>query len=146
MSNIDHVEYTCYRDDCHAVITLHRMDDRRLRESHATFYCPVGHSQAFTGKSAKDKRIEELEAVIRRNGRRADRNYAIREELVGALKTCPFGCGYRSRRHTQGDASEWAYAQFVERVRWDITEHLRREHNATAETVRLVTERAVTHS
>lgn len=145
MSNIDHVEVTCYRDDCHAVITLHRQDYERLRESHANFYCPVGHAQHFSGKSAKDKRIDELETVIRRNGRRSEEQFAIREELVDALKTCPFGCGYRARRHTQG-CSEWAYARMVERVRWDVTEHLRREHNATPEQVRLLAERAETHA
>ncbi len=38
---------------------------KQLRESHATFYCPSGHSQWFVGKTATEKRIEELELLVR---------------------------------------------------------------------------------
>lgn len=38
---------------------------RQLRESHQTFYCPSGHSQWFAGKTAQEKRIEELENLVK---------------------------------------------------------------------------------
>lgn len=157
MSNVDHVQVTCYRDDCHAVITLHRQDYNRLQESHATFWCPVGHGQHFSGKSEKEKRIAELEREVEWARRSRDRwadHYHEMVDVVGQVRSgavvCPFGCGWSTSRRlsihqaaTEGDDGE-TVARFFDRVWGDLREHLEHDHNATAK-VRLLTERAEAH-
>ena len=38
---------------------------KQLRESHATFFCPSGHSQWYTQKSEAEKLREEITRLIR---------------------------------------------------------------------------------
>ena len=56
--------------------------DERVRD-HATWYCPNGHHRAFNGKTAEQRRIEELERTERwlrtdRDNQRAHREAAER--------------------------------------------------------------------
>jgi hypothetical protein len=48
------------------------------------------------------------------------------------VKSCPFGCGYRARRHVI-DRTPWGYGAMVERVYFDLREHLYREHGVPRE-------------
>ena len=99
------------------------------REDHAWFYCPNGHSQHFPGRTAEEKRIEELEASWQRTSRtlrqRDDENTNLKHEL----RRCPI-CEEVVTR-----------AQFVATIRPEVAEHLRDEHGARAR-LRAITEKA----
>lgn len=125
--SLEHVNVSCPSGGCFAIVTLHPDDEERLRRTHESFYCPAGHSMSFQGKTADEKRIAELERVVRNNSHRSSQQHEIRERLVDSLKDCPLGCGWRARRHTQ-DQTPWGYAAMVQRVRGDIVEHLCSEH------------------
>lgn len=49
-----------------AVPSRYDVDRRR---DHATFYCPTGHPNVYSGKSAEEKRIAELENTLREERR-----------------------------------------------------------------------------
>ena len=53
---------TCSKCGAQSLLPAERI--RKLRQSHATFYCPNGHSQYFPGKTAEEKRIEQLEREV----------------------------------------------------------------------------------
>jgi hypothetical protein len=58
---------------CHVLFAMtDEMNDERLRD-HRSFYCPNGHSQSYTGKSAEQKLREKLtaeqERIVRLNSR-----------------------------------------------------------------------------
>jgi hypothetical protein len=105
----------------------------RLHDGGA-FYCPNGHGNVFR-PSADEKRIAELERRAKVDARvidewreRYDDIYAQREELVRALKECPGGCGWHSRKQVPRDPV--AMGRGIERVQRDVAEHLVREHGA----------------
>lgn len=58
-------ELACAAPGCPAVIVLHRDQEQRLRRTGESFYCPAGHSQHFTGKTAEQREIERLQKVER---------------------------------------------------------------------------------
>ena len=110
-----------------------------------SFYCPNGHVVAYS-PSANEKRIAELEGQIRNRDRRLERLrgeweelYAQREDLISALKECPGGCGWRSRKQVPRDAV--AMGRGLERVRVDVAEHLMTAHGARSEPTRALVER-----
>jgi hypothetical protein len=128
---IGHVTVNCARKGCFAIITMHPDDEKRLRSTHETFYCPVGHGNLYTGKTDEEKRIAQLERNVGQLERSAQTDYEIRERLVDALKTCPLGCGWRARRHViDRTVWVWGYGQLAERIRGDLEAHLYAEHNA----------------
>lgn len=57
-------ELTCARCGCLFALTEHFMDSRR--DDHGSFYCPMGHSNIFPGKSEAEKLREELAKEISR--------------------------------------------------------------------------------
>ena len=98
------------------------------------FHCPNGHVISYR-PSENERRIETLEEEVRRweqSDRRRSRQYdeiiAQREELIGLLKECPGGCGWRSRRQVPRD--QMAMGRGIERVRRDVAEHLVEVHGA----------------
>lgn len=104
------------------------------------FFCPNGHVVSYR-PSGEQRRIAALEAEVRsleRTRRRTmdlyDAVYAAREELIGAIKECPGGCGWRSRKQIPRDPI--AMGRGLERVRLDVAEHLARVHDAQASPVR----------
>jgi hypothetical protein len=114
----------CLPDGLHAA---RRKDGR-------SFWCPNGHSLSFS-PTRDEKRIAELEqqlAAAERVGQRRlahmDDLTAAREDLVGALRECPGGCGWRSRRQVPRDPV--AMGRGIERVRRDVAEHLVEAHGA----------------
>lgn len=95
--------YTCAEPGCACTICLTDGQERRLRETHATFYCPLRHSNWFPGKSAQEKKVEELERSLRLTNKACDRAWEVVEEqrvatssARRAARTCPL-CGTRFR-------------------------------------------------
>jgi Zn finger protein HypA/HybF involved in hydrogenase expression len=58
---LDHI--ACYK--CGVVFGIESGHHQRLVESHESFYCPNGHSQAFIAQTEKERRIAELEREAR---------------------------------------------------------------------------------
>ena len=52
--------------ECHMLFAVPQQVDARYRETHEYFKCPSGHSQAYLGKTDKEKRIESLAAEVNR--------------------------------------------------------------------------------
>lgn len=111
---------------------------QKRREDHGEFYCPNGHSNYFPGKTAKEKRIEELERQVAQSHRMYDavhddwrHAYGVGEDLIVALKECPIpGCGWRSRKRITRTGAE--LGRGIERVRHDLVEHFIRDHAGRA--------------
>lgn len=60
---IEFVAITCYK--CGLIFGIESSRNETLTKSHESFWCPNGHSQAYLGKTAEQKRIEELERETR---------------------------------------------------------------------------------
>jgi hypothetical protein len=104
------------------------------------FSCPNGHVISYR-PSKQEKRIAELERELevqarwrRRVDRELDDLLATRESLIGALKECPGGCGWRSRKQVPRDPV--AMGRGLERVRADVAGHLVLAHGARPEPTR----------
>jgi len=50
----------CYKEDCGVSFAIPERLEEELRRTHASFYCPHGHSQAFVVKSKEEKLQEAL--------------------------------------------------------------------------------------
>lgn len=118
---------------------------RRRKADGADFYCPNGHANVYR-PTVDQKRIAELEQQLRMAERREQHRfrdfedaYTTREELIGAIKECPGGCGWRSRKQIPRDPV--AMGRGLERVRLDVAEHLVRVHGARPEPVRELEQR-----
>lgn len=87
------VEWACPHRGCAAIVVLHQATDAKYRKTGETFYCPNGHDLSFNGgRTADQKRIEELERDLRRTRESRD-NY--KERLDIAVRTCPWvGCAF----------------------------------------------------
>lgn len=138
-----HVHVNCAKQGCFAVITLHPQEERRLRDTHESFYCPAGHSNYFPGLTKEERELRDLRwKVAYLERRRGDALDAVMA-ATRALGVCPFGCGWRSRRYIRRGTAEQGYysmlRQYFDRVGRDLADHLRHEHNATPEKVRLLT-------
>lgn len=130
MSN--HVTTACIV--CGGDICIHPEVYENLRRNHATFYCPAGHGQSFTGKTEDQKCIEQLERSLNSLEGMLTETIAQREELLGVMKECPIpGCAFRSRKQVPRD--HLAMGRGVERVQRDLAEHLVAEHGAHARTL-----------
>lgn len=120
------VEITC--GNCGVVFAITPDRQEQLRQSHDTFYCPNGHPRHYPGKTKTEKRIEALEAMNARTGRRLGNLHQIAYELLAELRGCPVpGCDWRTRRHTHG-LTPWSVAACVERIRGDREGHLAEAH------------------
>ena len=51
---------------CHMLFAVPQQVDARYRETHEWFKCPSGHSQAYPGKTDKERRIDSLTADVKR--------------------------------------------------------------------------------
>src|SRR5262245_50137492 len=78
---------------CGTAICLGEAQERDLRRSHQSFFCPMGHSNYYPGKTEDQRRIEQLEA-------RVDRFRELWETTRAALGHCPWPeCRWRSHAH-----------------------------------------------
>jgi hypothetical protein len=141
----EHVHIDCA--SCGIDICLTRAMYGRRRRDGVNFYCPNGHSNHYVPEpTAEQKRIAELEHELatekrlhRGLSREFDEVWAAREELIRALKECPGGCGWHSRRQVPRDPV--SMGRGIERVRLDVAQHLIDVHGAgSAENMALVRE------
>lgn len=49
--------------NCHVTFAIPKEWDDALQQSHATFYCPAGHGQSYTGKTAIQKAEDEAKRL-----------------------------------------------------------------------------------
>ena len=141
---VDLVNVSC--GVCGIPFCLPRTHQNALERNGRDFHCPNGHVISYR-PTADQKRIAELEKEVarwdsqwRRRQRAFDEVMAQREDLIAALKECPGGCGWRSRRQVQRDPV--AMGRGIERVRRDVAEHLVEAHGCRPiEAQRLLPER-----
>lgn len=70
-----------------AIYTAH---DRRLRDTHADFYCPNGHCNVYRGKTDLDKAREERDSAQRRaNNMQAEIERLRRDQRLKKCPHCP---------------------------------------------------------
>lgn len=147
---LTHRHVTCAEQGCFAVITLHPDDERRLRRTHETFFCPAGHRNFFPGKTEEEKHAERLERRLEALGDRLDDVVSQRERLRDALRhgaqVCPLGCGWKGARRLPYRADDHELARFFDRAHRDLADHLLEDHNATRRPVALIAERSVSHA
>lgn len=109
---IELVTETCY--SCGVLFAMAKDYVQKRRDDHFSFYCPNGHSQAYTGETARQK-AERLETELERQRRynaedrewfgerlestrrrlSATRGVVTRLRKRAVAGACPFGC----RRH-----------------------------------------------
>jgi hypothetical protein len=130
MSALDHNVISCATEGCFAVITVHPIEEARLRRTRESFYCPAGHSNYFPGKTEEQKRIEQLERSLVRMQDRASAMTGNVWDLLDHAKRCPFDCGWRARRHTKSSLSAYHLGQLMERIDRDVRDHLETTHGA----------------
>lgn len=100
-----------------------------LRRSHKTFYCPNGHGQHYSGETADQKRIAQLEKLLERARDRADRHFIQEQGAIGALKACPLRCGWHSRKRVGSfSGDDDAYERGLFRIQADVIDHLCSDH------------------
>lgn len=94
---------SCARAGCGHVICLDAATEQRLRETHASFFCPAQHSNYFPQKTDAEKEIERLKGDVRREADHRhswmslyDRTVEQRDEARRLSRTCPL-CGTRFR-------------------------------------------------
>lgn len=131
---LTHTKISCCAKGCYAVITLHPDDERQLRRTHETFYCPAGHGQSFTGKTEEEKRADKWERIARDWQDQATERIETVQALRDGLRVCPFGCGWHSNRRLPWRPDESDIARFFDRVWFDMAEHLQRHHGAAPTT------------
>lgn len=109
----------CAEPACGNVMCLDDAVEQRLRETHAHFYCPMGHSNYFPGKTEDEKKIESLERTIGHLKNRVEYRDDIIERMQVAAGRCPWpGCEFHTEHVT------WNYG-------WDLrplAAHLRASH------------------
>ncbi len=73
--------------NCNVPFAIFSAHDRRLRDTHESFYCPSGHSNVYRGKTDLDKAREERDSAQRRaNNMQAEIERLRRDQR---LKKCP---------------------------------------------------------
>jgi hypothetical protein len=125
---------------CAVEVHLEDNVERNLRQTGGSFFCPVGHSSVFTKEPTPDQQeIARLKLRLERLEGDWHDVYACREDLIGVVKECPFGCGYRSRRQIPRDSM--TMGRGIERAHTDLRQHLIDEHGARGEVTRQIPER-----
>lgn len=138
-----HVHIDCAREGCYAVITVHPQEERRLRQTHERFYCPAGHSNYFPGKTEEEKTIERLRDRVNELTtevwQRVSPWRSAVMELREGVRVCPMGCGYVSRRRLTGwPPDEGDVGRYLDRVWFDLREHMQLEHGAQTSTIKQI--------
>lgn len=71
--------------NCHVLFAIPKYWDDSLRQTHATFYCPAGHGQSYTGKTEAQKLRDRL-AVTEENLRAARSSLTSTRDQLGATQ------------------------------------------------------------
>jgi chromosome segregation ATPase len=66
----------------HVLFAIPKYWDDSLRESHATFYCPAGHGQSYTGPTEADKLRAKLKETEKYRANAAHRTEMAEAEAV----------------------------------------------------------------
>jgi hypothetical protein len=123
---------TCCQAACGVTFGIQRDHQRRLRQTHDTFYCPNGHGQHYTGqtdaereksrreaaerqtryaRAARDAALDQAEAAERTA--RAYKGHVTRLRNRIANGVCPVPGCRRSfvnvRAHITGQHADWAH-------------------------------------
>ena len=71
-----------WEDCCRCGVAFGMTQDfeARRRDDHKSFYCPNGHGQSYRGKTAHEKKIEQLESRVGFLNKHSDR--LIREQMA----------------------------------------------------------------
>ncbi len=75
----------CAHSGCANVINLADQQEQRLRDTHETFYCVMGHSNVFRGKT-DSQRVKELEATIQAKDEQYNRATEWRDNTIRTLR------------------------------------------------------------
>ncbi len=102
---------TCCR--CGVVFGMESKHIQRLRNNHAFFYCPNGHSQYYTAESEAEKLRREIES--KNNELRAERN--SNEYLRVSL----------SRQEKQTAVQKGQKTRIINRIKKGICPHCNRQ-------------------
>lgn len=73
--------------NCNVPFAIYTAHDYRLRDTHAHFYCPNGHSNVYRGKTDLDKAREERDSAQRRADNMQVEIERLRRDQ--RLKKCP---------------------------------------------------------
>jgi hypothetical protein len=74
MFTVDTTYYVTHCCQCGMPFAMTKDFHERRREDHKLFYCPRGHSQHFTGKTAEQKERDHLKWLLERAERARDAN------------------------------------------------------------------------
>lgn len=84
-----HAELICYK--CGTVFGMSDVVYKLRKDDHNTFWCPNGHQQCFSGKTTKDKAIDQLEVEKLRLQRDITRLESANHRLAHEYRfKCPF--------------------------------------------------------
>ena len=114
---------TCYL--CGIVFAFPADLMAKRRRDHETFYCPVGHSQAFIGKSKEERLEEELKAArleIKRAEYRAQSERIDRERIEKQL-TAARGQLTKARKRIANGVCPCCHRSFAQLQRHMATKH-----------------------
>lgn len=90
----------CAHEGCAHIIELSDEVEARCRQTHESFTCPSGHRQSFTGKTAAERRVDELEAALARAERMERSAWDCEADARAEARTCQWpGC----REHAYSD-------------------------------------------
>lgn len=94
---MSHETHRCARAGCSNDICLDPATVKRLRESHATFYCPLGHHNYFPDKTDQEKELERLREQLDW----AERRIQWRDDDLDRARTnCIWtGCSFTAKSH-----------------------------------------------
>jgi hypothetical protein len=104
------VSEECY--SCGVLFGIPNSMQRRLRDTHAPFYCPNGHAQSYTGQSEAEKarrRAAELERRL------ASRDDDLRAERMAHSATK--GQLTRTRKRADAGVCQHCHRSFVKLAR-----------------------------
>lgn len=79
---VELVQVTCCHEGCGCVFGLSRAHYTALRETHAWFHCPNGHSQRFAIESEK----ERLERLLREEREQREREREVQRNLRSRME------------------------------------------------------------
>lgn len=104
--------------NCGMVFAMPADVARRRREDHKTFYCPAGHGQHYTGKTAEQKLREKLEAEEKRRVAAEERALGAKAQAEKTVKA------YKKIR----DRVKNGVCPCCNRTFQNLLEHMKKQH------------------
>lgn len=121
------VTVTCYK--CGLPFCVPKRWDDERRSDHANFYCPNGHAQCYTGKTALERECDDLRTKLARETHRAEQADEARRRAVRAAEHTE-----RRRRAAKGQLTKLTkrvaagVCPCCTRTFTNLAEHMRRQH------------------